>query len=44
MKLLHVDSSILGAYSASRELSADIVAQWVHKHPGTRVEIGRAHV
>jgi len=38
MKLLHVDSSILGAYSASRELSADIVAQWVHKHPGTRVE------
>lgn len=38
MKLLHVDSSILGAYSASRELTADIVAQWVQKHPGTTVE------
>jgi FMN-dependent NADH-azoreductase len=38
MKLLHVDSSILGAYSASRELTAEIVAQWVQKHPGTSVE------
>ena len=38
MKLLHVDSSILGAYSASRELTAEIVAQWVQKHPGTTVE------
>ena len=38
MKLLHIDSSILGAYSASRELTAEIVAQWVQKHPGTTVE------
>lgn len=38
MKLLHVDSSILGAYSASRELSAEIVDQWVQKNPGTTVE------
>ena len=28
MKLLHVDSSILGQNSASRELSAAIVARW----------------
>ena len=27
MKLLHVDSSILGAYSVSRQLSAEIVAK-----------------
>ena len=38
MKLLHVDSSILGTYSASRELSAEIVAQWLQKNPGTTVE------
>src|SRR3546814_20570312 len=28
MKLLHIDSSALGANSASRELSAAIVARW----------------
>ena len=33
MKLLHIDSSILGAASASRRLSAAIVAQWRSKHP-----------
>jgi len=38
MKLLHIDSSILGAYSASRELSAETVAQWVKYHPETTVE------
>jgi FMN-dependent NADH-azoreductase len=27
MKLLHVDSSILGAHSISRQLSAEIVAK-----------------
>ena len=38
MKLLHIDSSILGDYSVSRQLTAEIVAQWVQKHPGTTVE------
>jgi FMN-dependent NADH-azoreductase len=38
MKLLHIDSSILGDYSVSRQLTAEIVTQWVQKHPGTRVE------
>ena len=38
MKLLHIDSSILGAYSASRELSAETVAQWIKCHPDTTVE------
>ena len=27
MKLLHIDSSALGGYSVSRQLSADIVAE-----------------
>ena len=34
MKLLHIDSSVLGAGSASRALSADIVARQVKLHPG----------
>jgi len=38
MKLLHIDSSILGAHSASRQLSAEIVAEWRKGHPGTTVE------
>jgi len=38
MKLLHVDSSILGTYSASRELSAEVVAQWLKGHPDTTVQ------
>lgn len=38
MKLLHVDSSVLGANSASRQLTADIVAQWRVAHPATTVE------
>ena len=37
MKLLHVDSSILGQNSASRELSAAIVARWQAAHPGLQV-------
>ncbi|HEY9399906.1 MAG TPA: NAD(P)H-dependent oxidoreductase, partial [Luteimonas sp.] len=36
MKLLHVDSSILGGNSASRELSAAIVARW-QDTPGVQV-------
>ena len=38
MKLLHVDSSILGANSVSRLLSAEAVAAWLATHPGTQVE------
>lgn len=37
MKLLHVDSSILGANSISRVLSADITAAETAKHPGLEV-------
>ena len=37
MNLLHVDSSILGQNSASRELSAAIVARWQEAVPGLRV-------
>jgi FMN-dependent NADH-azoreductase len=38
MKLLHIDSSILGDHSVSRQLTKDTVAQWVNKHPGTTVD------
>lgn len=38
MKLLHIDSSALGAQSASRELSAAIVARWSDAVPGLRVQ------
>jgi FMN-dependent NADH-azoreductase len=38
MKLLHIDSSILGTYSASRQLTAEVVAQWLKGHPETTVE------
>lgn len=34
MKLLQIDSSILGENSASRELTADIVARWQDAIPG----------
>lgn len=37
MKLLHLDSSILGDNSASRELSAAIVARWVDAVPGLTI-------
>jgi FMN-dependent NADH-azoreductase len=37
MKLLHLDSSILGANSVSRTLSADIVARERALHPGLEV-------
>jgi FMN-dependent NADH-azoreductase len=37
MKLLHIDSSVLGAGSASRALTADIVARQVKLHPGLQV-------
>ncbi len=38
MKLLHVDSSILGTHSVSRQLTAEVVAQWRKSHPATQVE------
>jgi FMN-dependent NADH-azoreductase len=38
MKLLHIDSSILAAHSVSRQLTAQIVAQWQASHPATTVD------
>ena len=38
MKLLHIDSSILGGNSVSRQLTRDIVAHWTAEHPGTVVD------
>jgi FMN-dependent NADH-azoreductase len=37
MKLLHIDSGILGAASVSRQLSANAVAEWRVQHPNTEV-------
>ncbi|MFA6230269.1 MAG: FMN-dependent NADH-azoreductase [Rhodanobacter sp.] len=37
MKLLHLDSSALGGYSVSRQLTADIVAQLKSQSPGIEV-------
>jgi FMN-dependent NADH-azoreductase len=37
VKLLHIDSSVLGAGSASRALTADIVARQVKLRPGLEV-------
>jgi FMN-dependent NADH-azoreductase len=37
MTLLHIDSSILGAHSVSRILSAEIVAQQRRLHPGIEI-------
>lgn len=36
-KLLHIDSSILGGNSVSRQLTAQIVASWRAAHPSTEV-------
>ena len=36
-KLLHIDSSILGGNSVSRQLTAQIVASWRAAHPATEV-------
>lgn len=38
MKLLHIDSSVLGGNSVSRQLTQRIAAQWRATHPGTVVE------
>ncbi|MBX5204050.1 NAD(P)H-dependent oxidoreductase [Rhizobium sp. NZLR1] len=37
MTILHIDSSILGGYSVSRTLSADIVTKQLALHPGASV-------
>jgi FMN-dependent NADH-azoreductase len=36
-KLLHIDSSILGGNSVSRQLTAQIVASWRAAHPATEL-------
>lgn len=38
MKLLHIDSSITGSLSASRELTTKLVDQWVAQNPDTQVD------
>ncbi len=38
MKLLHIDSSILGDHSASRTVSREIVARWKKAVPGLEVQ------
>jgi FMN-dependent NADH-azoreductase len=38
MKLLHIDSSALGAHSVSRELTRRIVGEWQAAHAGTTVD------
>ena len=38
MKLLHVDSSILATSSVSRQLTAEVVEQWLQSYPDTIVE------
>jgi FMN-dependent NADH-azoreductase len=38
MKLLHIDSSVLGDNSVSRQLTAEVVAEWRRNHAGTEVE------
>jgi FMN-dependent NADH-azoreductase len=37
MQLLHIDSSVLGTNSVSRELTAEIVAKQLILHPGIKV-------
>ncbi|WP_369981160.1 FMN-dependent NADH-azoreductase [Xanthomonas bundabergensis] len=43
MKLLHIDSSALGAHSVSRGLTAAIVAEFVRAHPGVDVAYRDLH-
>jgi len=37
MKLLHIDSSILGTQSATRELGAAIVGKWQRENPRSQI-------
>jgi FMN-dependent NADH-azoreductase len=38
VKLLHIDSSILGAGSASRQLTGEVVARWRSEYPDLEVK------
>lgn len=38
MKVLHIDSSVLGSGSVSRQLTQRIVTEWLASHPGSTVE------
>jgi FMN-dependent NADH-azoreductase len=38
MKLLHIDSSILGTHSATRELGAALVGSWRQRYPNIEVQ------
>ncbi len=38
MKLLHIDSSVLGGNSVSRQLTQQITTEWRAGHPGTSVD------
>jgi len=38
MKLLHIDSSITGSNSVSRELTSSVVREWLKQHPDTQVQ------
>ncbi|MGO0999486.1 FMN-dependent NADH-azoreductase [Lysobacter sp. CA196] len=38
MKLLHIDSSALGAHSVTRELSAAVAARWQDEVPGLTID------
>ena len=38
MQLLHIDSSLNGAQSVSRQVTARVVDSWVATHPGTKVQ------
>jgi len=37
MKLLHIDSSVLGTHSVTRQLGQEVVDQWRLRHPGIEV-------
>ena len=37
-RLLHVDSSVLGTHSVSRQLTAEVVADYLAAHPATTVD------
>ncbi|MGI4777241.1 MAG: FMN-dependent NADH-azoreductase [Janthinobacterium lividum] len=39
MKLLQVDSSVLGSASTSRVLTAEVTAEWLRANPDTTVEL-----
>ena len=39
MKLLQVDSSVLGSASTSRALTAEVTAEWLRANAGTTVEV-----